>query len=483
MFDAAILTQDWGLLAESRNVLTNHRDRLPVRVVDALKRALTPEDDPVQKRRLLAHWERDLSYVRRSVGVYKTRVREYPRDALAHLELARLYTVLAQVDRAEFHLALARQLAPDDRYILRATLRFYDFRGDLAEGLRIIRQSDRLQHDPWIKSAELAASTLLGKASRVSKNPELAYTPDGSIDRAHSELAMALATRELEAGAKERKIFQMVRRALPSSTENGVAQAVWLSDKSSRGFEARFPDNEPGAEANEANVQLAVDRKDFTLASQHAELWLEDQPFSRDALIKYLNLRSVHLQPDKSSIEWAHLALKIHGDDWQVMNAVVLLFSESGHLDLAGKALDNLRRKVPRGNQDEAFLYAAEGFLAFANYDFGPGRTAYLKAVEIARKHRSQALIIDALMFWLRCEAKHHLISKAFYDQIAESFKAAMKKVSNTDRGFLEGIWHSIEQSVSIDDDNEPKEGDSPILETVSLALADMRPETQLVLV
>lgn len=448
IFDAAVLTQDTHLLAEAIKLLSEHKDRLPPRMADAMRLALKKKDDPIQKRRIIASWESNPNYVVNTLRVYKVRLREYPRDALAHVEIARLYSIIGQTREAERHLQVARGIAPNDRYILRATLRFYDFYGDLLEGLSILRKSERLQYDPWIQSAEIAATGLLGKASRVRKNPELKLDEFGAVVRNQTELAMALATRDLSSGSNERKIFQMVRRALPQSTENGVAQAVWLSDHSSRSFEDRFPKATLNEEANEANVQLAIDRKDFATAASHAELWLEDQPFSQDALIKYLNLRAVHVGPDKDSVKWARRALLMYHDDWHVMNAALLLLVEAREFRDAERAFVQLRRHAPK-NEGQAFVQAADGFLSFGKGELAKGREAYAKALCIAKERRSQSLIIDAAMFWLRCEASNSLVTQTYIDELDAKFSASLKRLPKTERNFLEGIWFSIKKEVS----------------------------------
>jgi tetratricopeptide (TPR) repeat protein len=447
ILDAAIITSDRRLLAEAARIAERNQAHLPPRLRDALASKFEEQRDPLEVRRAIAHRETDDTYLYRSVQILKRTLRDSPRDALSYLEIARLYTILGQFEKSEEMLYLARVVAPDDRVILRATLQFYDIVAELEEGLRIIRSSDRLKFDPWIQSAEIATSTLLGKTSRSAKKHLIPFAKDGLVPREATELAMAMATLERSAGVKERKFFQLVAKALPNSTENGFAQAVWLSDQSSRDFQKRFPEATPASEAYEARVQLAVEERDFAAAIGYAQLWVEDQPFSVDAIIEYLNLCSVHSSPDVNAVQLARRSLGIHADNWHVLNACCLALTEARDFEFAEQAVSKLEREVPQDNS-RAFVEAARGLLAFAEGDFQEGRIRYERASQIAIEGRRQDLLVDAAMFWFRCEAVNGLTDHAFAEKMKEAVEKALKRVSTTNRSHLQAVWYSVSLTI-----------------------------------
>lgn len=443
LFDAFAITQDISLLMQAHGIVKQHIARAPKRLIESINSSLISPQSPAEFRRSAAHRERDESYLRRTIKLLKSRINEFPRDALACLEIARIYTIMGHFSKAENFLHRSRVLAPDDRIILRSTLQFYDVVGDLYNGLKIVRKSSRLQFDPWLQSGEVAASTLLGKTSAVTKLKSVTNLAKSPIQKNQSELAMALATLERQNGVKERQVFQLVKRALAHTTENGFAQAVWLSERSSRDFASRFPDVQPGSDAFEAKLALALEREEFADAAGFAELWLEDQPFSAAALIRLLNIRTTLLHPDDISIAWARRGMAVHGDDWHVFNALVLHFAEAGLFDEAASALISLDRNAPAG-LNRAFVDAAEGYLAFSIGEFTKARAAYERALTTTRGAGDIDLVLNCMMFWFKSELRNNLISPSDASQIISYIDKNISRVSKGEASNLNNIWKSI---------------------------------------
>jgi tetratricopeptide (TPR) repeat protein len=475
IFDTFILTGDRRLLLESVRMAERHNASLPPRMKHSLAEAFSKKIDPLERRKDLAAKEMDEAYLIRSVAIIKKRLVEFPRDALSHLEIARLYTILGQFKQAESSLFAARALAPDDRVILRATLQFYDIVAGLDDGLKIIRRSSRLQYDPWIQSAEVATSTLLGKSSQIAKKVSIYTNKDGLVNRDQSELAMALATLDRAAGVKERKIFQLVKKALPLSTENGFSQAIWLSDQSSREFVNRFPDAMPSSEAYEAKVRLSIDKKEFEDARTFARFWAEDQPFSIDAIIEYLYLASVHSSIDDRSVKFAVRAMNVYSDNWNVLNACVLVFAEAKDFINSDIALQRLDREAPAG-APRSFVEAARGFVSFSKGSFIDGRAFYERATRIAMEYKRYDLLINATMFWLRCEAQNGLISASYIDEMKGVIEKALDRVkSQSDKSYLQNIWHSVQQKMAVSTPLEFKDSSSNLRDLAIENLDDPR--------
>lgn len=472
ILDAFFLTGDIRLLNEASRITKKNGDQLPPRLKQALETAYRPESDPLSIRRIIASRETDEGYVRASIRILKMRLRDFPRDALSYLEIARLYTVLGQFKIAETALQSARRIAPNDRFIIRASLQFYDIVGALEHGLAIVRASDRLSFDPWIQSAEIATATLLGKHSRVADHRLIKLGPDGSVTRERTELAMAMATLDRASGLRERKIFQQVRQALPHSTENGFAQAVWLSDNSSRDFLDRFPDVEPGNEAYEAKVQLAIEQRDFETAVGFAFLWLEDQPFSIEAIIEYLNLSSVHTKPTGHAVSVAKRSMDIYADNWHVLNGCTLVLTEARDFELAKIAVERLGRAAPH-DVSRAFVEAAKGFLAFAAGDFIEGRLRYENAAQIAVEKRRYDLVVDCAMFWLRCEAGNDLLNANYISIVKEQIERGLKRVDSSHRQHLQSVWFSVQPYLTGEERNLSIDVSLKLQEVVSSRLDD----------
>lgn len=473
IFDTYILTGDISLLKDAISQFEKNKEQLPPRLRFSLEDALRKPKNPLDVRREIAFKETDEKYLISSVSILKARIANFPRDALSYLELARLYTILGNFEKAENCLFRAKFLAPENRVILRATMQFYNTVGNLEDGLKIIQRSERLKYDPWIQSAEIAVATALNKGSRAASRKIFQGKKTSAIIRDRTELAMAMATLEDSSGLPERKVFQLVKRALPNTTENGFAQAIWLCNHSSREFLSRFPEAKPSSEAYEAKLKLAIAEKDFEAAAGFAELWVEDQPFSTDAIIRFLNLRSVHLETNDAAVKCALRSMQNYSTNWHVLNACILALTEAGQFSDARTALNRLVRSAPSG-APKAFVQAASGFLAFGEGNFVEGRAGYDQAAKIALEHKQHHLLLNSTMFWLRCEAKNGLISPQCIADLSSVIEGALLRVKPGEREHLDDIWFSTKQIVAhieLPEDKAPEK--LPLITFVAEKLED----------
>jgi hypothetical protein len=470
LFDAYLLTNDRQSLRAAISILRQHKNEIPPRLRDSIEIALRKKINPIEIRRQIAFRETDDDYVRSTIGVFKSRLKEHPRDALLHLEVARLYAILGNFLRSEQHLFIARNLSPNSRVILRATVRFYDTVCAAEEALAIIRKCDILKFDPWIQSAEIATSTSLKKDSKILKLASIKYDKNGNITRDTTELAMAIATLDKMSGVKERKIFKLVGDALHNSTENGFSQAVWLSDNSSRDFLQRFPEAKPAPEALEAKVQLSIEQKNFEDAVGFAEMWAEEQPFNTRAIVEYLNLSSVHTTPTPNSVKLAIKASNVFADNWHVLNACLLVLSYAGLHNDANRIISRLEKIIP-SDVNRSFLDAAKGFSAFSRGEFYLGRIHYEEAVKIAASARRLDLVINSTIFWLRWESQCCLVSEASRKRIIDLIERSMKKVDLSHRNYLNGVWYS--SRIRIESHNYDCESFNDALEQIAEVALD----------
>ena len=86
------------------------------------------------------------------------------RDAISSIEVARLQASIGQLIPARKYADRALKIAPENRYILRSTARFFWHSNENDKALDILRNSDSLRHDPWLQASEVAFCSLMGKA-------------------------------------------------------------------------------------------------------------------------------------------------------------------------------------------------------------------------------------------------------------------------------------------------------------------------------
>lgn len=472
LLDAYLITGDRRTLIHAISKMRQNKADIPPRLRDTLFSIFRPIQAPQSWRRQIAQIEAEEANVRRSISVLKRHIASYPRNGLYHVELSRLYSILGVYSKAESHMRIALSLSPNNRYVLRSMVQFYDIVGDLFCGVKQLRQSDIIKFDPWIQSAEIAATTMLGKSSLVASHNLIEIGKNGNIPRKFSELAMAIASLDRLAGVKERKVFQLVKSALPNSTENGFAQAIWLSDRSSREFVKRFPDAEPSEDAFEAMVRLKMKDGDFEGAAESAEAWLEDQPFSVDAMITLLNLRAVHVSPNDNAQIYARRALTIHSDNWHVMNACALLFTECSDFQNASLALSRIERIAT--NEDVGpFLPAGRGFLAFALGDFLGGRRYYEDAIKLAKSQQNNFLTLNAIIFWFRSEVGNSLMSVECIRSMISLIDRSIPRIVSTDRQVISDVWNAVKRYIEGKESQGKQNDGDAIAETASAYIDD----------
>jgi hypothetical protein len=156
--------------------------------------------------------------------------RRQPRDALAWLALARCYTLcgLQESLDCERAIVIACQLAPNNRYVVRASVRYFLHRNRPDKAIDLLLKSRRTTYDPWMASALIASRAIANAPQKsIRTYSQLANDLNWST-YSRSELLSGLGTLEANSGAgKVAKNF--FNKAVSDPTENALAQAQWFS--------------------------------------------------------------------------------------------------------------------------------------------------------------------------------------------------------------------------------------------------------------
>jgi hypothetical protein len=89
-----------------------------------------------------------------------------PHDASEWVDLARAYTIAGVDEKGRRAIRIALNLAPENRFVLRSSSRFYIHVGETEEAHRLLARSNRLRTDPWLLASEIAIADSMGKTSR-----------------------------------------------------------------------------------------------------------------------------------------------------------------------------------------------------------------------------------------------------------------------------------------------------------------------------
>jgi tetratricopeptide (TPR) repeat protein len=316
----------------------------------------------------------------RRVASLRAIVRREPRNAVRWVDLGREYLVLGLLEQAEKCLRVALSLQPDNRFVLRSAAHLFAHVGDeRAAQLALDRPVSNI--DPWLLSTRIALSeggTLVRVARRM--------IADGDIPPWHAgELAGVLATYELSSG-RERDGRSLLRRALVNPTENVLAHAVWVAERSGVDVEVlSLPHPERPYEAHARTFEREQKWADAATA---AAQWLADQPFSLDAAA-FASVYALANEDFNLAINVTSEGLRANKDEPLLLNNRAFARANIGELGAAVADLTRLARAQP-DPVCRSCATATAGLVLFRVGNYEQGRRMYEAAIDsLQRLHRS----------------------------------------------------------------------------------------------
>lgn len=374
----------------------------------------------------------------RQVSKLRKSLRTNQRDAISWIDLARLYTILGSTSKAERAIRVACNLAPTNRFVVRSAARFYAHIGDLDFGHKIILNSERFLHDPWLASAEIALSTLAKKWSRATNEGLKMVSNENFSALDLTELATAIATLDF-ANGNARKARKLIKRALVHPNDNSLAQAKWIS-RSMSGLSIDVP-----------VAHFAIPRpfeaaayEAFTSARWNESLgsalqWFRDEPFASRPAYLAGYIAGAILDDHELAIKIADAGLVSNPDDVALINNRVFNFASLNRLQEARKEI--LRLKVSQLDSTQQVVYFAnQGLIAFRESKLEEGRAWYTKATNLAAVIGNKRYHVSALIHWAKEEALHgtsfsRLIRERAKDEVESEkdpdFKFMMKRLES----------------------------------------------------
>jgi Flp pilus assembly protein TadD len=344
----------------------------------------------------------------------KSRLREWPNDALAQMDLAREYTILGQRLKAVRPVTAALALAPTSPFVVRSAARFFLNDGDHDRALSVMRRAPNLSHDPWLLGAEVAIADATGRATRFSRAAR-ALLARGAFSPKHiSELACALATVELQSGNRRmaRKLFVA---GLQSPTENSAAQAEWAFSE----IDNLDVITQVAPERSyEAEALSDLGRGEWDLAIENARLWRLDEPFSARAAYFGSWTASVVRDDPALALQFADFGLSTKPKDSLLLNNKAVALALLGRPEEARATIQSIQLTELKDGMEATYI-ATQGMIEyrFGNPEFG--RILYDKARDVIRRQKNTREEAWSMLFQAREErrfdasAADHLLSEA----------------------------------------------------------------------
>jgi len=346
---------------------------------------------PASKSRL-APGRIDVTVIYSHVSSLRSSLRQFPRNAFAWVDLARLYTVLGQLEPARRAIATGLSLSPDDRFVLRSASRFYLHYDDPEQALAQLQRSTATRHDPWLMAAEISFAQILERRSRIAANAKRRLTSGDWHPRSQSELQGALASLLMEDGS-HRSARQLFEKSLTDPTENAVAQAQWATTRGVGLVVSKATLS--GTEASEARALWARGAQSWADVISECWAWAEFEPTSVRSMIMGSYAAGVALQDASTMLEFTQRGLAAEPHNFLLRNNEIVALIYQGHL---GNAHENIQHLVAETDRETVMVYALQGLYRFRSGDYIGGREEYEKAIAHPEAMRNKA--IRSLALW-----------------------------------------------------------------------------------
>ena len=238
----------------------------------------------------------------------KERLREYPRDSVTSMEIARLHSILGQTDPARRHVERATKFSSNNRFIIRSAVRFFVHIGESDRALSVIKKSDAVRSDPWIQAAEISTCSNLDKTPEWATKQLRALLSFSKLATKYSELAAGLADLELQNG-NFRMSRRLMKRSLHKPTENSLAQAIWMEMNRQMGLD--FGNTfRCTPRAYEASVLYAKQQNNPQSIIENTLAWLRDEPFSQRPAVEGAFLCSTQTNDHEMALKFVDHGLR-----------------------------------------------------------------------------------------------------------------------------------------------------------------------------
>ena len=367
--------------------------------------------------------DEDLTQIYRKISNFKHRVRISPRDAISWVELARLHTVLGQIEPASRCVEIAISLAPENRFVLRVASRFFVHSDAADKGLFIIRKSRAVAEDPWLQAAEISLSEITDASSKYLKKGISSILQNKWTPRHSAELSGAAATM-LKAEGNLKKARKLFRLSVRDPNENALAQAEWASI---HGWAPQVPyEIWETCVAPEASALHERQALHWEQAIRACVEWNHMEPTSSRPLTLGTFISLVALEDSEKAIFFMEKARQLNPSDQMIVNNLVVAHAYKGDINKASQLSNDLSLSKVAKNSKPIYI-ATKGLLAYRMNDFEKGRDLYLSAIKDAAEKNLENTKVLAIWHMLREESK---LGTPKLEEIVERLSQKFKHVT-----------------------------------------------------
>lgn len=352
--------------------------------------------DPANESLRAQTLQEDILFYRNKIRKAKVLLKINPRNALLLAEMALNYSKLGQYRKSKLLLEHAMILAPYNRYVLRAAVRFYCHQNDPSHALSIIEKSGRSNFDPWLRAAELATFALVDKHPKGWKKSKSML--EDYNRHSVSELAAQLGTFELEGGAKKSGL-KVLKVSAECPTENSLAQIEYLA-RTTKYFASEDLIQNP-TESPEASANISYSKIDWEAAMSACERWFAIEEFSivPAGFASKLAAICYDMNIIRRAIKIMTSALYANPNNTALINNISMLYAYVGETDEANKIFGKITSK---DIADEIVHMCTSGLILIRSGELVRGFSYYRRAISLALYHNIYYLALKGYHFACR---------------------------------------------------------------------------------
>ncbi len=386
-------TEDPEVRAAARFVV-EYPLRVPTALTNASKGILSiaiPEDiDPTVQFPI---------YVK--IAKLKKLLTEYPTTAIFHVDIARQYMLLGQLEKAEEHINTALYFDCHNRYVVRSAARFLIHRDEGERAIAVLRHSGLTKIDPWLMASEISVSRKFDKRSpNLRKATELIDSKNFSnFDL--TELCGTIGMEEFENGGykKSRRLFN---QSLTAANDNSFAQAQWVAKN--RQLELVFPNAPINTSFKEALCYEKFFAGEFKSALQYAIQWQDETPYSLKCAMFGSGISTTFQKDYDTSVRLLNTYLQTNQRSKAALNDLAYAYALNNKTDKAQEKINLAAKEIDKNNYElvDICIMATQGLILFREGLAEEGSKFYEAAIESSRLLTDKEMLHSAILNYTR---------------------------------------------------------------------------------
>jgi tetratricopeptide (TPR) repeat protein len=322
----------------------------------------------------------------------KNRSKNEIRNPIVWVELARLYTMRGHEQKAENAILTGLHLAPNNRFVLRSATRFFIHHENFDKALFYLKKAKGLKDDPWLISAHIATSSIMGRFSPLIKDGRRLIESNNFSNYELTELSSSLGTLEFKDGSfKKAKGFFEKSMRMPN--DNSLAQLEWVSKDDNR-LQINPFHFDKVINPFEARALELYERGNWRDAFYNSIKWFLDMPFSKRPVLLGSYIAGSLLKDKNAAIILCQVGLQANPHDPTLLNNMVYNLATSDNEQL----LDTYLRQMmdidikELTNENKITFQATLGLVALKRGKTKLGLDMYKVAIQNAKNIRNEYL-------------------------------------------------------------------------------------------